>query len=1222
MKKTFLSIALGVVFVLSLQGQNIIKVNRSNERQTIQINQDQVLEISLVRRASTGYGWYESSSITDKSVSKSITQFGDGDFIHDQSTGTSIDGSVIVGQSGTQIIRYVGAKQGTTVLRLELRRPWEKNEPASDIFTITIVSTGKYTGTFQAPIKFKSPAYLTSTPLDLPSKLDWRSQCTPISNQEQCGSCWAFAGAGVFECNIKIHDGVTRDISEQWIINCGTDVGNGCQGGQCPHKHFLAPGCVYETDLPYVDGGCNITSTSAACVGTCGIYPQHEAIDSYASVNTTGGSGNIPADSSMKRAIYNYGPIWVAVDASSSAWQNYLGGILTESSSSGYTDHAVVLVGWVDSTAISGGGYWILRNSWGPNWGNVGYMYISYGSDLVGTSANYIVYKGGVPHITPPEANFVASPTSSCTGTIQFTDASSNNPTSWIWDFGDSTTSTLRNPSHTYTTNGSYTVSLIAINAFGNNTVTKSNYITINLLASPLTTGATTTVGGSDTLHASGTGTLNWYDAAIGGNLVHTGTTYVLSPISTTKTYYVENDNGSTQSTQASVGMASSTLNAATGSYYTSTARQGLVFNALIPITIKSVVVYANTTANRTIFLQNSAGTVIDSLVVNIASGTQTVTLNFNVPTGTGYTLGCSSNNSLWRESSGAVYPYTLSGVVSITGNTAGAGNTGRYYYFYNWQVLYSNTSNCISARVPVTATVNSPIPAVNSTPNSTICSGMAQNYTITSTNAGTTYNWSRAAVTGISNTAVTNQSNSTISEILTNTTTSPVNVIYQITPSANGYTGSTFTYTVTVNPIPSVTSLASGAICSGIAQNYVISSTVPGAIFSWSRQTVTGIDNPGISYLSNPIAEILTNTTSAPISTIYQIKPIANGCTGDAFNYTVTVNPIPVILNSASGAICSGVAQNDTLKSQIAGTTFNWSRTAVIGISDTAVINQVSNPITETLHNTTSLRVYVQYLITPVANSCTGNQFSYVLSVYKIPVAAGTISGHDSVCQPAAYTYTVPVISNSNYVWTLPDGTMDTTSSNSLTVNYNAQSTNGSITVKGINLCGSGGASSVAINVAPIPATPSIIISGEGTLLSNSNIGNQWYNQDSLVNGATSQYYIYTSNGDYYDIVKINGCSSASSDTIHITDAGIDVYNNNESIKVYPNPVSNELILETKGINEKTIFEVYNAIGEIVFKGMLIDKTVVNTTNFAQGVYLIKLDNGKTFEFKKIIKK
>jgi ligand-binding sensor domain-containing protein len=71
----------------------------------------------------------------------------------------------------------------------------------------------------------------------------------------------------------------------------------------------------------------------------------------------------------------------------------------------------------------------------------------------------------------------------------------------------------------------------------------------------------------------------------------------------------------------------------------------------------------------------------------------------------------------------------------------------------------------------------------------------------------------------------------------------------------------------------------------------------------------------------------------------------------------------------------------------------------------------------------------------------------------------------------------------------------------------------------------------------------------------------------------------------------------------------------------VYPNPVINELIIEFDGNTKKACFEILNSIGQVVFKGNLNEKTIVNTSNFAPGFYLIKLGNGKTFEFKKIIK-
>lgn len=85
------------------------------------------------------------------------------------------------------------------------------------------------------------------------------------------------------------------------------------------------------------------------------------------------------------------------------------------------------------------------------------------------------------PAAIPPVANFNASSTNSCSTTISFYDQSTNNPTSWLWDFGDGNTSTLQNPTHTYAGNGTYTVSLTATNQYGSDTQTNVNYITISI---------------------------------------------------------------------------------------------------------------------------------------------------------------------------------------------------------------------------------------------------------------------------------------------------------------------------------------------------------------------------------------------------------------------------------------------------------------------------------------------------------------------------------------------------------------------------------------------------------------------------------------------------------------------------------------------------------------------------------------------------------------------
>jgi C1A family cysteine protease len=694
----FLFSICSLLFALSVNGQNFVNVTKSYDGQTVYLSTDQVLEVSLPKIPSSGYTWCELNSSDDKTIQQTIEQIGDGDFIADAGTGTSV-GKVMVGQSGSQIIRYIGTSEGTTELKLELKRPWETDKPAIDNYSITVISSGVYTGSYTPPVK-EIPKHVTSTSKSAPSRWDWRSQCTPIQDQGYCGDCWAFASVGTLEANIKIIDGVNRDISEEFVTDCYTGQGSsGCNGGWCAHEAWLASftdanplggGAVYEADDPT---SCNSTGNTGTCSSSG--YTPHETIDSYADVAGEDADG-VPPDANMKDAIYNYGPIWVAIDASSNAWGNYSGGIHTETGSAANIDHAVILVGYVDSAAIAGGGYWILRNSWNTGWGDNGYMYISYGSDVVGAYADYLVYKGGIPHDVPPIANFDALTTTSCSGIIQFDDASTNYPTSWLWNFGDGATSTLQNPSHTYNSSGTFNVTLTATNDFGDNSITKSSFITINLATAPTTTDGACFGPCSVTLYASGSGTLNWYDAASGGNLINTGTSYITPVLNNTTTYYVQSK---VSQPAQSAGMAANTTN---GIYFNNAGSNwALIFDAYTDITINSVVVYASGTASRTIWLNNSSGTLINSYTASIANGQQTVPINFSIPAGTGYQLGADGTCNLWRESSGTTFPYTTAGLVSITGNTAAAD---RYYYFYDWQV---QPQACLSPMVPVVANID-----------------------------------------------------------------------------------------------------------------------------------------------------------------------------------------------------------------------------------------------------------------------------------------------------------------------------------------------------------------------------------------------------------------------------------------------------------------------------------------------------------------------------------
>src|SRR5206468_1555531 len=138
------------------------------------------------------------------------------------------------------------------------------------------------------------------------------------------------------------------------------------------------------------------------------------------------------------------------------------------------------------------------------------------------------------------------------------------------------------------------------------------------------------------------------------------------------------------------------------------------------------------------------------------------------------------------------------------------------------------------------------------------------------------------------------------------------------------GCAGPAFTYRVTVNPTAVITSAASTSICNSTAQNYNITSNVTGTTYLRTKESVVGISNPAVTaQTANPITETLSNTTNSPVIVTYIITPTANGCTGPAFTYRVTVNPTPSVTSAASTSICNSTAQNYSTTGNVTGTTY-----------------------------------------------------------------------------------------------------------------------------------------------------------------------------------------------------------------------------------------------------------------------------------------------------------
>ena len=361
-----------------------VRLGAQDDARQIELGEGQVLVVSLEGNPSTGYIWQ-----VEEEAARILRQVGEIEFEPE---------SNLLGAPGTQTLRFKAVEAGQTTLKLVYRRPWEEVEPAS-AFSVQVQGVGTFPqGESPHLTSTAQPAMETTVPADVESQLgvpsafnwcDWGG-CTTVRNQGGCGSCWAFSTVGPLESNIRIHDGVPKDLSEQYLVSCNTD-GWGCGGGWFAHDYheWKVPtgepeaGAVYETDFTYV-------GSEVACNPP---HEHHEQIDTWAHV---GGSGSVPSVASIKQAIYDYGPVSAAVCAGPS-WSGYDDGIFGTDETQWCVDnydqavnHAIVLVGWDDNQGTNG--VWYLRNSWGPYWGESGYMRIKYGVSSVGYAAGYIVY--------------------------------------------------------------------------------------------------------------------------------------------------------------------------------------------------------------------------------------------------------------------------------------------------------------------------------------------------------------------------------------------------------------------------------------------------------------------------------------------------------------------------------------------------------------------------------------------------------------------------------------------------------------------------------------------------------------------------------------------------------------------------------------------------------------------------------------------------------------
>jgi C1A family cysteine protease len=208
------------------------------------------------------------------------------------------------------------------------------------------------------------------------ASVDWRNHnaVTPIKDQGQCGSCWAFSSTGCMEGANAIKNGSLVSLAEQQFVSCVT-LCFGCNGGNY--------GIVFSRYSPknpsYGESAWPYTATNGTCSPPSG---------STTGISMSGGTAVTTNSKTAMMAALEQQPVSVSIEADKSVFQSYQSGVFSSSQCGTSLDHAVLLVGY--STGTSEGDYFILKNSWGTSWGDAGYMKL--GMEANGTDGYCGVY--------------------------------------------------------------------------------------------------------------------------------------------------------------------------------------------------------------------------------------------------------------------------------------------------------------------------------------------------------------------------------------------------------------------------------------------------------------------------------------------------------------------------------------------------------------------------------------------------------------------------------------------------------------------------------------------------------------------------------------------------------------------------------------------------------------------------------------------------------------
>jgi len=222
-----------------------------------------------------------------------------------------------------------------------------------------------------------------------PPKLDWTTKgaTTPVKDQGDCGSCWAYSTTEGVESGLFMATGKIVELSPQQLISCDRED-SGCDGGDVDSgTEWIDQVGGLDTEKDYPD-----TSVDSGKSGKCWRkYKKVVKITDYqwAIPDCKGGSCDGQRESDLMAALHSFGPLSICLTAD---WGHYKQGVFTKKCSHAYSDadHCVQLVGYDSSVSQP---YWKIRNSWASDWGEEGHIRLPMGTNACGLANWPMLYK-------------------------------------------------------------------------------------------------------------------------------------------------------------------------------------------------------------------------------------------------------------------------------------------------------------------------------------------------------------------------------------------------------------------------------------------------------------------------------------------------------------------------------------------------------------------------------------------------------------------------------------------------------------------------------------------------------------------------------------------------------------------------------------------------------------------------------------------------------------